>query len=103
MIDIRLVRADPDGVKAALARRDPSLVAAVDELIKLDLRAREQATAADALRAQIKKLSQEVGKARRAGESAEALEAESRSLGEQLKAMEEDTALRDLLLRIPNL
>jgi seryl-tRNA synthetase len=64
----------------------------------------------DDLRRRVNELSQEVGRARREGrqDDADAAMAESRSLGEQeavlgAKATEVETALRDVLLRIPNL
>ncbi|MGH9281691.1 MAG: serine--tRNA ligase, partial [Acidimicrobiales bacterium] len=64
----------------------------------------------DVVRAKVRSLSQDVGKARKAGDTAaaEALAAESRAVGEEARALDaEATAvesdLRDLLLRIPNL
>ncbi|MHB8466101.1 MAG: serine--tRNA ligase [Acidimicrobiales bacterium] len=106
MIDIRLVRSDPDAVKAALRRRDPALVAAVDELVKLDRDTRDLSARRDDLRAQIKKLSQEVGAARKAGRAADEPAEQSRLLTEELKGLDASDpaqALRDLLLRVPNL
>lgn len=109
MIDIRLVRSDAEGVKKALARKhvDP---AEVDRLAALDARLRELAARRDAIRARIRAISKEVGAAKRAGDAARAerLAAESRSLGDEEQALDreaDDTAaaLRDLLLRIPNL
>ena len=41
MIDIRLVRTDPDAVRAALERRGPGSGAVVDELAELDRRVRD--------------------------------------------------------------
>jgi seryl-tRNA synthetase len=108
MIDIRLVRTDPDAVKAALGRRDPALVATVDRLFELDRLTRELTGRRDEVRAQIKKLSQETGAARRAGDDAGAAELAQRSrlLDDELKeldATDPATELRDLLLRTPNL
>ena len=36
MLDIRLIRSEPDRVRAALARRDPALVSSVDRILELD-------------------------------------------------------------------
>lgn len=52
MLDIRLIRAEPDAVKAALARRGPREPAKVDALLELDARWRELTQAAEALRAE---------------------------------------------------
>ena len=110
MIDIRLVRTDPESVRAALERRGPGGGAVVDELIDLDARARQLSAERDAARADIKKLSQEVGGARKHGDdvAAEALAVRSRVIGEELKRLEgaaDDAAaaLRDVLLQTPNL
>ncbi len=109
MIDVRLLRTGPDAVKAALVRKkvDP---AEVDRAVDLDVRRRELAGRRDVIRAKVKGLSQEVGKARRAGDqaTADALAAESRALGGDehsidAEAGEVEAQLHDLLLHIPNL
>jgi len=109
MIDIRLIREDPDAVKAALARRGVDL-SEVDLLLEADSRARRAVGARDALRAQIKELSRRVGEARRAGDDDGAAEhaGHSRALGEQEAAADAqaDAAqaeVRDRLLWLPNL
>jgi seryl-tRNA synthetase len=109
VIDIRLVREDPDTVRHALARRgvDP---AEVDALIAADVAARGLAGERDQIRSQVRELSRRVGEARRSGDAsgAEALAAESRALGEQERRLdaEADTAsdaVRAQLLWLPNL
>jgi seryl-tRNA synthetase len=109
MIDIRLVRGEPEAVRAALARRgvDPS---EIDALVEADAAARRLAGERDDVRAKVKELSRQVGEARRAQDSAtaERLTMESRSLGEREKALEEESELasqsvRDRLLWLPNL
>jgi seryl-tRNA synthetase len=64
----------------------------------------------DELRAEVKRLSKEVGAAKRSGDEAAAADVQTRSraLGDDLKVLEAETvvaesALRDLLLRLPNL
>ena len=111
MIDVRLVRSDPDGVRAALARRnDPSVLAGLERLISLDARLRQITVERDGIRARVNELSKQVGALRRDGKAdeAESLQAESRALGEDEKrlATEHDTVSADLraeLLVIPNL
>jgi seryl-tRNA synthetase len=52
MLDIKLIRADPDGVRAALARRGPDEPAKVDRFLVLDQRWREVTTASEEVRAE---------------------------------------------------
>ena len=111
MIDVRLLRTEFDRVRAALARRGtPDLLDQVDRAARLDERVREIQTQRDTIRAEVNDLSKQVGQRRRDGdtEGAEALQAQSRALGEREKELAAETdevqaALRDLLLRIPNL
>ena len=109
MIDIRLVRTEPDAVKAALGRKgvDP---AEVDELIRLDAEFREANQRQEHVRARVKELSKLVGDARRSGDvdKGEALASESRALGDEQRdlarvADEIQDRLRAALLVLPNI
>ena len=98
-------------MRAALARRGKNdVLDLLDEALRHDVRAREITAERDGIRARVNELSKQVGALRRDGKSqeAEALQAESRALGEQETALsaEADTvqsALRECLLRIPNI
>ncbi len=109
MIDVRRIRDDLGGVKAALGRRRIDL-SDVDLAAALDVQARERISQRDELRRQVKELSNQVGQARRKGEvqRAEALTLKSKTVGEELprvehSATELERELRDILLRIPNI
>jgi seryl-tRNA synthetase len=52
VLDIRLIRSDPDRVRAALARRDPALADAVDRILELDERWRAATSELEELRAE---------------------------------------------------
>ena len=52
MLDIQLIRRDPDAVRAALRRRGEGAVAAMDRLLELDQRWREIRTALEELKAE---------------------------------------------------
>jgi seryl-tRNA synthetase len=52
MIDIRLIRRDPDGVRRAMARRGPEAAAAIDLVLSLDERWRALTTQLEELRAE---------------------------------------------------
>ncbi len=111
MIDVRLLRTDLAGVRAALARRhDPAILELVDRAAELDERGRSITAERDAVRAEVNELSRDVGRLRREGDhaAAEGLQLQSRELGltEKHLATEHDdiaTELRSLLLVIPNL
>ncbi len=81
----------------------------LEHAARLDVRLRDITQERDGIRAKVNSLSKDVGKLRRDGDidAAEALQAESRQLGEQEKALaaEHDqvqAALHELLLGIPN-
>jgi seryl-tRNA synthetase len=111
VIDVRLLRTQPDLVRAALARRGkPELLDQVDQASHLDEQSRDIVAQRDAIRAQVNELSKQVGALRRDGrtDEAEARQAESRALGEREGSLAAEydavqAALREVLLRIPNL
>lgn len=109
MIDLRLVRNEYDAVRAGLARRGIDL-SELEQVAALDERHRYLTTERDAMRHEVKELSQKVGQLKRDGRDAEADEAaaRSRTRGEQGKALAEEAdsvaaEIHDLLLHIPNL
>ncbi len=109
MLDIRRLRTDPDAVRAGLSRRGGDAAAHVDRILELDVRQRVLGGDRDKTRAQIKVISQEVGRRRAQGDAqpTEVLVEESRRLGRQEKALDAEAEaisaeLRDLLLRTPN-
>ncbi len=111
MIDVRLLRTDYEGVRAALARHhNPEMLDGLERAAELDTRLRDITSERDGLRARVNALSKQVGEHRRKGETAEAeaLQEESRTIGdtEKLLAEEHDEVterLRQELLVIPNL
>ncbi|MGH7734315.1 MAG: serine--tRNA ligase, partial [Gemmatimonadales bacterium] len=108
MIDIKRLRQDPAGVRAALARRlDPELDAAVDTLLALDARRRELLTRVEALKAERNTANEEVARRKKAKEPAADLLAGLKASGEAVKALDADVRAVDaeldaLLLRVPN-
>jgi seryl-tRNA synthetase len=106
MLDVKLLRREPDQVRAALARRGAA--DAVDQLLKLDERRRELLPELEGLRAERNEASEAIGNAKRSGEDAgEAIE-KMRGVGAQIKSLEGELALVDggldeLLATLPNL
>lgn len=109
MIDIKLLRQDPDGVRAALARRlDPALDRTVEALLELDRRRREALVRLERLQAERNAASEEVARRKRAGQPADDLLAGLKQSGEEAKALEArvreaETELERVLLTVPNL
>ncbi|HJL76561.1 MAG TPA: serine--tRNA ligase [Acidimicrobiales bacterium] len=108
MIDVRRLRADPDGVKAAIARRGED-VASLDRVLELDERQRRLAEERDAVRNEVKGISRSVGDLHKEGRGDEAAELQSRSrdLGDRADAIacEADglaSEIREILLQVPN-
>ena len=109
MLYVRMIRSDIDQVKAGLARRGQD-AAAIDEVAAIDTDLRLLSGQRDSLRAEVRALSNEVGKLFREQRQEEAteLQEQSRLLGieeKQLDSRAEELQgkLRDLLLQIPNL
>ncbi|MDH2903545.1 MAG: serine--tRNA ligase [Actinomycetota bacterium] len=109
MIDLAQLRREPDEVKAALARRGVP-ASNMDAILELDIEHRRLLHDAEALRAQVKDLSRQVGEARRAkaDDVAEELQRTSRELGDREREASEASdavaeKLRAELLMIPNL
>jgi seryl-tRNA synthetase len=93
-------------VKAALARRGAD--GQIDELLDLDRRRRELLPQVEERRAGKKRVSGQIAQAKRAGTGADDLVAESNSLSEEIKALEErlaqiDREIEELLAAVPNL
>jgi seryl-tRNA synthetase len=108
MIDVRRLRSELDVVRSALARKGVA-GAEVDAATAADARVQDLVRQRDELRAEVNRLSKEVGTAKRTGDEAAAERAaqESRALGARQAELERDTAaaeaeLRELLLRLPN-
>jgi seryl-tRNA synthetase len=108
VLDLRLIRREPDAVRAALARRGPELAERVDRLVALDTLWRTAQQDAEGLRAEQKAASEDVALGKREGrdvsaqlERLKALSAEVKALGERARSAEAE--LQELLVTLPNL
>ncbi len=106
MLDIRLIRENPEKINELLKRRNPEL--SVDKVIEIDVERRKIQTEADELRALRKTESQKIGEMKKRGENTDAVQEEVRAIGDKIKNLEEkqvelDEAQRTLLLNIPNI
>ncbi len=107
MLDINLIRTQPDLVKQAVTnRQDPALAATVDEVLAVDARRRELLKEVEALKAERNAVSKEIGKMKEAA-AREAKIAEQKGLGDKIAALDDqvrevDEKLNALLSVIPN-
>jgi seryl-tRNA synthetase len=108
VLDIRIVREQPDFVKSRLALRCSGDEEKIDELLRVDAERRKAETALQALNAERKKLSKEIGGMRSRGQDSLELENRVRKIGEEIARLSEDVNLvdgqqKEMLLEIPNL
>jgi seryl-tRNA synthetase len=90
MLDMRLIREQPNFVKAGIARRgdDPAIV---DQILALDERRRALLNQVETLKATRNAVSKEIGKMKDAAER-EAKIAEMRGVGDQIAALDREVA-----------
>jgi seryl-tRNA synthetase len=88
MLDLKLIRSDPERVKAALARRGAA--AQVDEVLALDARRRELLPEVESAQAERKTLSKQIGEAKQAGEDAAEAMAAVQELKQRIESGKEE-------------
>ena len=103
MLDLDLIRRDPELVRQALRNRGEE--SALEPILTLDAQRRERIFEGDELRARRNHVSQEIG---RGGERPPAILQEMRQVGERIKALEEEVngiegELTTRLLTLPNI
>jgi seryl-tRNA synthetase len=108
VLDIRLIRRDPDAVRAALARRGDSDVGVLDQVLALDVRRREILPRLEGLRAEQNAANQAIAAAKKSGEGADEAIAKMREVAGEAKALNEELAqvdaeLTPALAQLPNL
>lgn len=108
MLDIRLIREQPDFVRERLATRGGEDAAKIDELLRVDAERRQAETSLQQLNADRKRLSKEIGGKRARGEASDELEQQVRAIGDEIAQLNERTSAgeeqqKKLLLKIPNL
>ena len=106
MLDIKLIRENPDKINELLKRRNSEL--SINEVIAIDEERRKIQTKADELRAKRKSESQKIGLMKKNGENTDEIQEDVRVLGDEIKELEErqnalDFKQRDILLHIPNI
>lgn len=108
MLDIRVIKNDPERVKAAMRSRNADLDAVIDELLDIDAKRRELTGKTEAMKAEQNAASKQIPALKKAGESTDAIMARMKELSDTIKDLgaelsELETKQQDLLLRIPNI
>ncbi len=107
MLDIKLIRENPDAVKEGIRKKgdDP---ARIDEILKLDTQRRGLLQKSENLKSRKNTVSAEVARMKSKGADASAVIAEMKSVAETIKTLDEelrsvDGALHAALLLVPNI
>ncbi len=106
MLDLKLIREDPERVREALERRRAG--SSVDELLELDARRRELLPELEGLRAEQKRAGEAIAEAKRAGRDAPDAIEEMQGVAARVKEMQAEVAdveqrLEAAMVTIPNL
>lgn len=110
MIEINIIRTQPDQVKKALAKKQFKDLHLVDELLQVDEQRRKVQQSLEEIRGKENILAKEIGELFKSGKKDEAdqkkaevtgLKEESAKLNEQLTKLENDQ--KDILVKLPNL
>jgi len=107
MVDMKLIRSDPQFVKTAMKNRNKDMDEQIDGVLAIDLERRDLMAKAEAMKSKQNAVSREIPQKKKAGEDISAIMAEMKQLSDDIKAC--DTALqrlderqRDILLSLPN-
>jgi seryl-tRNA synthetase len=108
LLDLRRIREDSDGVRAALARRDPALVAVVGEILAKDAEWRAATETAENLRAKQRADSENIAAGKRAGADVSEALARMKDLSLEVKTLTEQARVAQeqldaALAPLPNL
>ena len=108
MLDVKMVRSNPDEVRAALLRRGAASTSSLDEFLTLESERRRLLTDVESMRAARKRASEGIAVVKKAGGDAAEAIAAMRALGDTIKEREASLAgveerLRAMLLEIPNI
>lgn len=108
MLDIRVIKENPERVKQAVRNRKGNLDKEIDELLKIDDRRREITGEVEAMKAKQNAASKLIPQYKKEGKDTAALMAEMKELSDKVKAgnaelSELEQRQRELLLCIPNI
>ncbi|PWL56204.1 MAG: serine--tRNA ligase [Clostridiales bacterium] len=108
MLDIRLIKENPEEIKARLLAKGRDCGEEIDRILALDEKRRDLIHDGEQLKARQNKASKEIPMRKKAGEDVAPLLAEMKAISEEIKASdaalrEVDAEWRKLMLALPNL
>ena len=108
MLDIKLIRTEPDKVKADLRKREKDFDSVVDDILTLDEDRRKLIAQTDEMKAAQNAASKKIPAMKKAGEDTAAVMAEMKGLAEKIKEQDGklsavEQAQKDKMLSLPNL
>ena len=108
MLDIRLIRENPEKVKAAMKTRNKDMDALVDEILAIDEKRRELTTKRDALKAEQNAASKQIPAIKKAGGDISEIIQKMNAVKEAIKADEAELnelegRQKSLILEFPNI
>lgn len=107
MLDIKLIRSNPDIAKKNMVDRNGG-AEVIDRFIKVDEQRRERLSVVEKLKSNRNTVSEQIGIMKKEGQDAENLVKEMRAVSQQIKEMDEeirqiDEELTALVMTIPNI
>jgi len=108
LLDIKLIRTEPDQVKAAIRKRELNLDSVIDDILALDEQRRRLVAETDAMKAAQNAASKKIPAMKKAGEDTSVVMAEMKGLAEQVKAQDAkldavERAQQEKMYQLPNL
>ena len=108
MLDIKLIRTNPDLVKANIKKREMNLDHIVDEILDIDAKRRELTGKVEAMKAERNADTKKIPQMKKAGEDTTELMAKMKALAEQIKEADAELGKleekqQDLMLSLPNM
>ena len=106
MIDIKLMRENPELVKEGIKNKNDK--SDIDEILKLDKLRREKLQQVEELKAKRNSASQQIGKLKKAGESTDEIMSEMKQLSDEIKKLDDEVRevnekFKTLISWVPNL
>ena len=92
MLDIKLIRENPDKVKAAMKTRNKDMDTIVDEILAIDKQVRELTQKADALKAEQNAASKQIPQIKKEGGDISEIMARMNAIKEEVKTLDADIA-----------
>ena len=108
MLDIKLIRTNPDLVKANIKKREMDLDYVVDEILDLDTKRRELTGKVEAMKAERNADTKKIPQMKKAGEDTTEIMAKMKALADQIKEADGELGQleekqQELMLSLPNM